>query len=84
MADGPQNLTSGGQSATIVLEDRFFRALVQVRNVLGPDHFGCINPMCEGCQAEGAEALRIVNEALGFSSEQNQERDPASEPKEGA
>ena len=60
--------TSGGQSVQIDVEDRLFRALVEIRNVLGPDHFGCSQGTCEGCQAEGAEALRIANEALGFTT----------------
>ena len=63
------NTTTGGQAVTVTTEDRFFRALVEIRHVLGPDSFGCSEPICEGCQAEGAEALRIANEALGFASE---------------
>ena len=65
------NTTSGGQSVQVDVEDRFFRALVEIRNVLGPDSFGCGQETCEGCQAEGAEALRIANEALGFASGQS-------------
>lgn len=57
---------SSGDSVQVETEDRFVYALIQIRNVLGPDYFGCSQPTCEGCQAEGAEALRIANEALGF------------------
>jgi len=60
--------TSGGQSIQIEAEDRFLRALIGIRNVLGPERFGCSEPICEGCQAEGAEALKIANEALGFAA----------------
>ena len=63
------HITSGGQSVQVDIEDRFFRALVEIRNVLGPDSFGCSEPICEGCQAEAAEALRIANRALGFLGE---------------
>ena len=74
------NTSTGGQAVTVITEDRFFRALVQIRNVLGPDSFGCSEPICEGCQAEAAEALRIANEALGFASGQSTDSNP-DEPK---
>jgi hypothetical protein len=75
--DRPRSLIEGAatldrlEARVAGLEGRD-EALVRIRNVLGPDHFGCGCPMCEGCRAEGAEALRIANEALGFVS-----RDPA-------
>lgn len=40
------------------------RALVQIKNMLGPDSVTCRTNNCDGCQAEIAEALRITKEAL--------------------
>ncbi len=74
--------TSGDQSVQIASEDSFVRALIQIRNVLGPDHFGCPEPCCEGCRAEGAEALRIASEALGFAPRRaNPERSRVEDPR---
>lgn len=65
---GDQNVTSGGESTQVDAPDPFAAALREIVQVLGPVGFGCGDCRCDGCQAEGSEALRIARRALGLEA----------------